>query len=294
MARSRKMPGQILDFSSTAVRQAGSAKALELLRSIGKFCKNDMLLAIIQIAISLVGQMARALSKRPWIGPVFVAAAAVSMTAMANAAGPLSEENYNRCRAISDDRARLLCFENLTSPHPQSAPSPGPVAPHGAEASPDTVPGSMSEPQTGSSSIAVAGKWRLVRTPDPRAGRDGKDVVSIMATAELSGSDIDFAGLNLRCADSDFDVLIFLLSPLRPQEQPAIAINGKRFHGNVVSPGTAILLPREASNLAREQWRSLPNLSIEVEDDGTKTHGLISLEGFNTALQSLVGNCLAR
>jgi hypothetical protein len=115
-----------------------------------------------------------------------------------------------------------------------------------------------------------------------------------MATAELAGSDIDFAGLNFRCADPDFEVLIFLLTPLRPQARPAIAINGKSFHGNVVFPGTAILLPRETSDLARGQWRSFPNLSVEVEDDGTKTHGLVSLEGFNTALQTLMGACSTR
>jgi len=165
---------KILDLSSTAAREASSGKALELLRSISQFCKNDMLLAIIQIAISLVGQMSRALSKRPWIGPISVAAAAVSVTAIANAAGPISEDNYNRCRAISDERARLLCFENLTSPHPQKTPSPVPVVPHGAEDTPDIPPGSISGSQTGPSSIPVAGKWRLVRTPDPRAGREGK------------------------------------------------------------------------------------------------------------------------
>jgi len=238
--------------------------------------------------------MPRALSKHPWIGRIFVVAAAVSVPAMANAAGPISEDNYNRCQAISDDAARLHCFENLTSPHPQNPPSPVPVVPQGAEKIPDIPPGSLFGSQTGPSSIPVAGKWRLLRTPDPRAGREGKDVVSIMATAELSESDIDFAGLNLRCADSDFEVFIFLLTPLRPQAQPAIVINGKRFQGHVVSPGTAILLPKEASDLAREQWRSFPNLSVEVEDDGTKTHGLISLEGFNTALQALVGTCSTR
>ena len=234
--------------------------------------------------------MSRAPSKRPWIGPIFVAAA-VSVSAMANASG-IDEDSYNRCRAISDDRARLLCFENQISPHPQTTPSP--VAPDGSETTPNIPPGSIAGPQTGLSSVPVAGKWRLVRIPDPRAGREGKEVVSIMATAELSGSDIDFAGLNLRCADPGFEVLIFLLSPLRPEERPVIAINGKKFHGNVVSPGTAILLPEEASDIVRDQWRSFPNLSIEVEDDGTKTHGLISLEGFNIALQTLVGTCFAR
>jgi hypothetical protein len=278
---------------STPSALVPACKALELLRWISEFCKNDVLLAIILIAVSLVRQMSRALSKRRWIGPISVAAAAVGVTAMANAAGPISEDDYARCLALSDDAARLHCFENLTSPHPQNTPSPVPVVPHDAEKTPDIPPGSAPG-STGPSSIAVAGKWRLVRTPDPRAGREGKEVVSIMATAELSGSDIDFAGLNLRCADPNFDVLIFLLSPLRPQAQPVIAINGKIFHGNVVSPGTAILLPKEASDLAREQWRSLPNLSVEVDNDGTKTHGLISLEGFDTALQTLVGACLTR
>jgi hypothetical protein len=285
---------KIPDLSLTAARKAIGSKALELLRSISILCKNDIPLVMIEIAINLVRQMSRALPKRPWIGRIFVAAAAVSVTAIANAAGLISEENYNRCRAISDDTARLLCFEKLTSPDAQNTPSPVPVVPHGAEKTPDNPPGSISGSQPGPSSIPVAGKWRLVRTPDPRPGREGKDIVSIMATAELSGSDIDFAGLNLRCTDADFEVLVFLLSPLQPQAQPAIAINGEKFHGNVVSPGTAILLPREASDLAREKWRSFPNLSVEVEDDGTKTHGLISLEGFNTALQALVGNCSTR
>jgi hypothetical protein len=235
--------------------------------------------------------MSRALSKRPWIGPIFVVAAAVSATGMANAAGPISADAYDRCRAISDDKARLLCFENLTSPQLQNAPSPIPLGPYGAEKTPDIPQGSIFGSQSAPSSVPVAGKWRLVRTPTPREGRE---IISIMATAELSGSDIDFAGLDLRCADQDFDILIFLISPLPLQARPAIAINSKKFQGSVVSPGTAILLPRTASALAQEQWRSLPSLSIEVEDDGTKTHGLISLEGFNTALQTLMGTCSTR
>ena len=161
---------------------------------------------------------------------------------MANAAGMLNEDNYNRCRAISDEKARLLCFENLTSP--QQAPSPGPAAPNGAEGKPDIAPGSISDSKAGPSSTPVGGKWRLVRTPDPRAGRERKDIVSIMTTAELSDSDIDLAGLDLRCGDPDFQVLVFLLSPLRPQAQPKVTINDKKFSGSVISPGTAIQLPK--------------------------------------------------
>ena len=219
----------------------------------------------------------------------------MNATGMANAAGPISEDAYDRCRAISDDIARLHCFEDLPSQQPQAAPSPPQVAPFG---SPSDVPqdltfplDSISGPQTGLSSLPIAGKWRLVRIPNPR---ERHDVVSIMATAELSGSDIDFAGLNLRCVDQDFEILVFLIRPLQPRARPAISINGRTFQGSVVSPGTAILLPRAASVLAKEQWPSLPSLSIEIEDAGTKTHGLVSLDGFGTALQTLVATCITR
>jgi hypothetical protein len=232
-------------------------------------------------------------SNRPCIGPILVLAAALNATAMAYAAGPINEDSFNRCRAISDDRARLLCFENLTSPPPQKAPSPLADMPDGAENTPDIPLGAISGSQ-GPSSIPVAGKWRLVRIPDPRAERKGKDVVSLMAPAELSGSDIDFAGLSIRCAGRDFKILIFLISPLQPQARPTIAVNGKQFQGSVVAPGTAILLPKEASDLTRQQWRTFPNLSIEVEEAGTKTRGLVSLEGFDTALQRLMETCITQ
>ncbi len=115
-----------------------------------------------------------------------------------------------------------------------------------------------------------------------------------MATAELSDSDVDLAGLDLRCGELDLEVLVFLLSPLRPQARLEITINGKKLSGNVISPGTAILLPKEASDLAREQWPSLPNLSVEVQNETAKIHGVISLEGFNIALQRLVETCSTR
>ena len=232
--------------------------------------------------------MSHVRSKRRWIAGISAAAAAVSIIFVANAASPISEDGYNRCRAIPDEKARLLCFESLTSP--QASPSPVPEEPKDSKDYPGTTLGS----QFGTSSSPIAGKWHLVRTPDPRSGRERENIISIMTTAELAGSDIDFAGLDLRCADSGFEVLIFLLSPLRPQERPDITINGQKLSGSVVSPGTAIQLPKEASDLAREQWRSLPGLSVQIENGGAKIHGVISLEGFPTALQTLIETCAKR
>ncbi len=235
--------------------------------------------------------MLRAMSTHSWLEPILIVAAVMHATAMANAAGPITEAAYNRCQAIADDKARLHCFENLTLEPPQTVPSPAQAAPSGSPKIPDTPPDSSFGWRSAPASLPIAGKWRLDRTADPR---DGHDIVSIMATAELSGSDVDFAGLDLRCAGQDFEILVFLIGPLPPRAQPTIAMNGMTFQGSVISPGTAILLPRSASVLAQEQWQSLSSVSIDVEDDATKIHGLVSLEGFRAASQKLAGACLMR
>ena len=235
--------------------------------------------------------MSNTTSTRPWIRLNSILAATICAAGMAIAAETISEDAFNRCRAISDGEARLRCFENLTAQAPQNMPSPQLNAPPGAQKIPDIPQGLLFDSQTTQSSRPIAGKWRLVHTPNPKGGQD---VISIMATAELSNSDIGFAGLDLRCADHGFEILVFLIRPLAPRARPAISINGQTFQGSVVSPGTAILLPRATSALAKEQWQSLPSLSIDVKDNGTKTHGLVSLVGFNTALQTLVDTCLIR
>jgi len=243
--------------------------------------------------------MVLARAKHHCIAPAFVLTATIGLAGAASAAGPISQDAYERCRTIPEDQARLRCFESLTAEPPQAAPAnpqappppPGFEGMPGMSAMPDLPEKSLLGSQPAPSSQSVAGKWRLVHTPNPSEKRE---VVSIMATAELAESDVDFAGLDVRCAEPDFEILVFLIPPLPPRAQPTVAINGKTFQGSVVSPGTAILLPPTASLLAKEQWRSLPKLAIDVEADGTKTHGLVSLEGFDRALQSLTTACLAR
>jgi hypothetical protein len=230
-------------------------------------------------------------SARSWIklfAVIAVAAGTVATMGMAEAA---SENDLNRCRAQSDDAARLRCFESLIPQTPQIGSAHPQTTPTGPKAFSGSAENLTSGPQPSSSSLPVAGKWRLVRTP---THRDGEQVVSIMATAEISGSDIDFAGLNLRCANSEFEILVFVIRPLPPLTRPFVTVNGKTFEASVVSPGTAILLPKEADDLATGQWQSFPNLSIEVKSDGMTTRGLVSLDGFDTALKTLIGACLAR
>jgi hypothetical protein len=213
---------------------------------------------------------------------------AVAMTGTGRAA---SENDLSRCRALTDDAAKLRCFESLTPQTPQMEPARPGIAPSGRQNLPDNSESLMSGAQPAASSLPVAGKWRLVRTAT-RQGGEG--AISIMTTADISGSDIDFAGLNLRCAEPQFEILVFLIRPLPPRARPFITMGGKKFQGSVVSPGTAILLPKEAADLATGQWQTLPSLSIKIENDGATIRGLVSLDGFDTALKTLVSACLAQ
>ena len=63
--------------------------------------------------------------------------------------------------------------------------------------------------------------WRLVRTPNPAGG---PDAVAAMRTAESARSDLDFAGLMLRCGEVEPEVLVVLVRPLPIHSHPNIAI----------------------------------------------------------------------
>jgi hypothetical protein len=181
------------------------------------------------------------------------------------------ESNFERCRSIADDAARLRCYEAATS-----NPAKGPL-PH--------TPG------------AATGPWRLVRTPNPAGGRDA---VSVMKTADVTKSDIDLAGLMLRCGESNIDVLLVLVRPLPPRGRPRVSVtagsNTTDFVASVVPPGAELLLPPEATALASGPWQAAPELAVEVgavegDDQPTPIQGVISLAGLGEAILRLQANC---
>lgn len=173
-----------------------------------------------------------------------------------------------QCRAIQDPTARLKCYENLTAPEA--------ILPNAAPSSP------------ASQNI---GRWRLVRTPNPRGG---KEAVSIMRTGELANSDPEFAGLMVRCGDADIEVLLVLVKPIPFRAKPRVSIGGARFDSTVAPPGSAILLPAEVGVLARQSWPSLPRLAVEVDESGTITKGTVGLDDFDVALKALDAACALR
>ena len=180
-------------------------------------------------------------------------------------------DDISQCRAIEDATARLKCYENLIPADPKLPQSSAPLT---APAVPQTI-----------------GRWRLVRTPNPRGG---KEAISITRTGELSGSDPDFVGLMIRCAEIDIEVLLVLIRPLPFRAHPRVVINGTKFDSSVAPPGSAVLLPADVAVMARQSWTSLAKLSVEIEEAGTVTKGFVALDDFDAALKALIATCPLR
>jgi hypothetical protein len=56
----------------------------------------------------------------------------------------------------------------------------------------------------GSRATSLPGGWQLVRTKNPQGGADA---ISVMHVADIRSSDIDFAGINIRCGPGGMEFL---------------------------------------------------------------------------------------
>jgi hypothetical protein len=168
---------------------------------------------------------------------------------------------------IKDDAARLYCFQN--------------------RAATDTA-ASHGQPH-------VLGSWRLVRTPNPAGGRAA---VSIIQIADISRSDLDLAGLMLRCGESATEVLIVVVRYLPLGTHPKVTVrtgpSSTEFSGRVIPPGLLVLLPPEATTLAAGPWQAASELAVTVDDEEGAIRGVIPLTGLAGALQVLKSNCPSR
>jgi hypothetical protein len=141
---------------------------------------------------------------------------------------------------------------------------------------------------------ANIGTWRLVRTPDPRGG---PDAVSVVQTPDPSRSDIDLAGLMLRCSDRGFNVLIVVVDPFPPHARPTAKLTTRagsiELPTTVMPPGAAITLPREVTALVNGAWQVSPELAIEVRDSQNNrvVRGVVALQGLASAVALLTANC---
>ena len=88
--------------------------------------------------------------------------------AFAFAQGIDVSQDFEKCKVIADDQARLNCLKKL-------------------------IPGAPSD-----AASTANDSWPMVRTPNPRGG---PDAIAIMRMADTAQSDPDLAGLMIRCAE---------------------------------------------------------------------------------------------
>jgi hypothetical protein len=141
-------------------------------------------------------------------------------------------------------------------------------------------------------SSELAGGWRFVRTPNPHGGADA---ISIMHTAEMSRSDLDLAGLMIRCREGGSEAVIVLIRafPLRARPHVVLGKPGSetQFEATIAAPGTAILLPGDATTLVNRAWQAQSDLSIQVDDGQTTIRGVVELAGLQAAFKVLLASC---
>ncbi|WP_051389893.1 hypothetical protein [Bradyrhizobium sp. Ec3.3] len=141
--------------------------------------------------------------------------------------------------------------------------------------------------------VAASSVWKFTRT---QGTKDGESFAAIMKTADTTQSDLDFAGLIVRCAPKGkIDVLIALIRPFPPRSRPEVTIaaggSSLTFEASMAGAGTAVLLPDEVSAFAAGKWQTTPSLAIRVKENDSEIKGVIALGGLREAYASLVANC---
>jgi hypothetical protein len=193
-------------------------------------------------------------------------AALIILAGTSGAAGqkPPQPSEFGKCLALSDSVLRLRCIDSETSALRK-----------------------RTEPKVS--------MWRLLRTPNARGG---PDVVSIMHTADTSRSDLDLAGLTLRCADNGVEVLVVVVEPRPPRSALRVELGAERdsaaFGASVVTPFSMILLPNDATALVTGPWRTRAELTIQIDGDGSSVRGVVPIAGLPEAMQSLEKTCAVR
>ena len=135
----------------------------------------------------------------------------------------------------------------------------------------------------------LTGGWRLVRTPNPRGG---PDAVSVMHTADTSRSDLNLAGLMIRCKDGRSELAIVLLNafPLRARPRVVFGNPGPetQFEATIGPPGTAVVLPGDPKVIIGRAQSAGDELFIRVIEGPTTVSGVVPLAGDSIGFRGIV------
>lgn len=137
--------------------------------------------------------------------------------------------------------------------------------------------------------------WRLVRTRDPSGGADA---VSVMRAADTAKSDVNLAGLSLRCAQAGTEVELIVLEPQARSSHPKVSLtagaNRSEFEASVAQSAQAIVLPQTASALAVGAWQNAMELGVEIATQSNPIRGIVPLKGLARAMNVLRASCPLR
>jgi hypothetical protein len=204
----------------------------------------------------------------PQLLPPALAIAAVYLVGITPALtqGHDSIREFEACKAITADQARLDCLKKLL-PKPSSTDAP-PVE-DGAAA------------------------WRLIKTSRPNGAADA---IAILRTADTGQSDPDLAGLMIRCQEKPgLEVALALVRPFPPRSRRDVVINSGTteavLHAESSSVGTVLVLPIEATAFTTGPFRELKRLSVRINDPESDIRGVIPLDGISSAIAKLSTNC---
>lgn len=147
-------------------------------------------------------------------------------------------------------------------------------------------------PSRAGESPTLSNGWRFVRSADPSRG---PDALAVDHTADITRSDLDFAGLMLRCGSHSPEVAIIALTPFPPKAKPSVSIaaNGEHweFVAQVMPPGAELLLPQESTALAFGPWQRARELSVTVTSPEQSFAGIVQIDGLSEALAMLAASC---
>jgi hypothetical protein len=134
--------------------------------------------------------------------------------------------------------------------------------------------------------------WKLVRTPNPRGG---PEAVSIIHTADTARSDLELAGLMIRCNNGRGELAIVLLRafPLRAHPRVIFGPPGHetQHEATISPPGTAVVVPGDPKTAIGNLWLTENDLFIRVIDGPTKISGVVPIAGLKSAFTLLMANC---
>jgi hypothetical protein len=138
----------------------------------------------------------------------------------------------------------------------------------------------------------MAGGWRLLRSPNPQGG---PDAISVSHTADVTKSDLDLAGMMLKCSEHGPEIAIVVVEPFSPRARPEVTIgaSGQEWHfgASIGPPGAQLILPPEAAQLAMGRWQRATELSIQVKSEERSFAGVIPIADLATAFATLLANC---